>query len=78
MQWQSRITVDPEVCHGQACILGTRIPVSVILDNLAVGIARDEILKSYPTLSSLDLDAALLFAADLSKQRVVPLTATHA
>jgi uncharacterized protein (DUF433 family) len=78
MQWQSRITVDPQVCHGQACILGTRIPVSVILDNLAVGIARDEILKSYPTLSGLDLDAAMSFAADLSKQRVVPLTVTHA
>lgn len=78
MQWQSRITVDPQVCHGQACILGTRIPVSVILDNLAVGIARDEILKSYPTLSGLDVDAALSFAADLAKQRVVPLTATHA
>lgn len=77
MQWQSRITVDPQVCHGQACILGTRIPVSVILDNLAVGIAKDEILKSYPTLSALDLDAALSFAADLAKQRVVPLTATQ-
>jgi uncharacterized protein (DUF433 family) len=78
MQWQSRITVGPQVCHGQACILGTRIPVNVILDNLAVGIARDEILKSYPTLSALDLDAAMSFAADLAKQRVVPLTGTHA
>lgn len=55
-----RITVDPEVCHGAACIAGTRIPVSVILDNLASGLSRQDVLKSYPSLSPDDIDAALL------------------
>lgn len=43
-----RISVDPKVCHGTPCIEGTRIPVLVILDNLAEGIAREDIIKSYP------------------------------
>ena len=47
-----RISVDPKVCHGMACILGTRIPVSVIIDNLAEGVTREDILKSY--LTSVD------------------------
>lgn len=55
-----RITVDPEVCHGAACIAGTRIPVSVILDNLASGLSRQDVLKSYSSLSPDDIDAALL------------------
>lgn len=50
MNWEERITVDPLVCHGKACIKGTRIMVSVILDNLAEGIEEAEILKSYPSL----------------------------
>ena len=45
MNWRERITVDPLVCHGKACIKGTRIIVSVILDNLAEGINENEILK---------------------------------
>lgn len=50
MNWRERITVDPLVCHGKACIKGTRIMVSVILDNLAEGINENEILKRYPSL----------------------------
>jgi len=46
MNWRERITVDPFVCHGKACIKGARIMVSVILDNLAEGINENEILKS--------------------------------
>lgn len=65
----NRITVDPEVCHGKACIAGTRIPVFVILDNLAAGLGRDDILKSYPSLSPADIDAALAYAALLAKER---------
>lgn len=51
MDWLEFITVDPEVCHGQACMKGTRIMVSVVLDNLAAGLTFDEIIKSYPALS---------------------------
>jgi len=66
-----RISVDPQVCHGTACIAGTRIPVSVILDNLSKGYSREEILKSYPSLKSEDIDAALAYAALLAKERQI-------
>lgn len=75
MNWQEHVTVDPRICHGQACIRGTRIPVSVILDNLAAGVAADEILASYPTLTTAAIQAALGYAADLAKERVVALPA---
>lgn len=48
--------------------------VSVILDNLAEGQSREEILKSYPSLASEDLEAALSYAAELARERVVPIT----
>jgi uncharacterized protein (DUF433 family) len=75
MRWRERITVDPLVCHGKACIKGTRIMVSVILDNLADGINEKEILKSYPSLSSEDIKAAISYAAELSRERLVSLPA---
>jgi uncharacterized protein (DUF433 family) len=68
-----RISVDPQICHGTACISGTRIPVSVILDNLAEGISREDILKSYPSLKSEDIDAALAYAALLAKERQIAI-----
>ena len=74
MHWRERISVDPQICHGKACIQGTRVMVSVILDNLAAGIGRDEILASYPSLTPEDLDAAIAYAAELARERVVPLT----
>ena len=68
-----RISVDPEVFHGAACIAGTRIPVSVILDNLASGLNRQEVLKSYPSLTPDDIDAALAYAALLAKEQHLAL-----
>ncbi|MEX0867121.1 MAG: DUF433 domain-containing protein [Pirellulales bacterium] len=73
MHWQDHISVDPQVCHGKACIQGTRVMVSVILDNLAAGVSRKEILASYPSLASKDIEAALAYAAELARERVVPL-----
>ncbi|MFM7832612.1 MAG: DUF433 domain-containing protein [Planctomycetaceae bacterium] len=64
MNWQNRITVDPRVCHGKACIAGTRVMVSLILDNLAAGIPQQQILSSYPSLVAEDIEAALAYAAD--------------
>ena len=72
MSWRERITVDPLVCHGKACIKGTRIMVSVVLDNMAAGVSSDEILKSYPTLHVNDIQAALEYAAD-ERERTVAL-----
>ncbi len=75
MDWREYITVDPNVCHGQACIKGTRVMVSVILDNLAASISQDEILRSYPSLSQESIQAAIAYAAELARERVVDLTA---
>ena len=73
MNWQSRISVDPNICHGKVCISGTRIIVTVILDNLADGVSEADILKSYPTLTTDDIHAVLSYAADLASGRVVTL-----
>ena len=75
MNWQDYIVVDPGICHGKACVKGTRIMVSVILDNLAAGLSPDEILRSYPSLSREAVHAALAYAADLARERVVALPA---
>lgn len=73
MRWEDYVTVDPDVCHGQACIRGTRIMVSVILDNLAAGLDVAEILRSYPSLSREAVQAAITYAAELAKERVVTI-----
>jgi uncharacterized protein (DUF433 family) len=73
MKWQDYIVVDPTICHGQACVKGTRITVSVILDNLAAGLSLDEILSSYPSLSREGVQAAISYAAELARERVVAL-----
>lgn len=75
MSWQEHIDVDPAVCHGKACIKGTRIMVSVILDNLAAGLSMEDILHSYPTLSQADIQAAIAYAAELTRERVVAIPA---
>ena len=73
MNWRQHISVDPAICHGRACIKGTRIMVSVVLDNLAAGISTEELLKSYPTLKGDDIQAALDYAAELARERTVYL-----
>jgi uncharacterized protein (DUF433 family) len=75
MDWSSRISVDPLVCHGRACIKGTRIMVSVILESLAAGVPVTDLLQSYPALQGEDVQAAIAYAAELTRERVVPLTA---
>lgn len=73
MNWREHITVDPSICHGQACIKGTRIMVSVILDNLATGHSTQEIINSYPSLTPDAINAAISYAAELARERVVEL-----
>ncbi len=68
-----KISVDSNVCHGKACIKGTRILVSVILDNLASGNSYEEILRNYPTLNMDDIRGALAYGALLSRERTVVL-----
>jgi len=71
--WQERISINPAVCHGKACIRGTRVMVSVILDNLAAGVQPDEILTSYPALTDADIQAAISYAAELAREGTVAL-----
>ena len=75
MKWQDYVTVDPAVCHGKACMKGTRIMVSVVLDNLAAGLADDEIIQSYPSLSREAIHAAIAYAAELARERIIPMSA---
>jgi len=71
MNWTEHIVADPNVCHGKACIRGTRILVSVVLDNLAAGLSTAEIIRSYPSLKPADVAATMAYAADLARERVV-------
>ena len=73
MNWSEYISVDPNVCHGQACIAGTRVMVTVVLDNLAAGLSAEEIAETYPSVSVDAVKAALQYAAELAKERVAPL-----
>jgi len=73
MDWREHIVVDPAVCHGQACIRGTRIPAAVVLDNLAAGLSVAEVLKSYPSLTERAIHAAVAYAAELARERVLAM-----
>lgn len=75
VDWRNLITADPKVCHGAPCIKGTRIMVSVVLDNLAAGLPVDEILASYPSLTREAIQATIAYAADLARERIVPMPA---
>lgn len=76
--WRDRIAIDPRVCHGKPCIKGTRIWVSLIIDNLAAGVSEADVLAAYPSLTADDIRAALGYAAEMTRERFVdiPLTAT--
>jgi uncharacterized protein (DUF433 family) len=67
----SRITVDPAVCTGKACIRGLRFPVSRLLGLLAAGETREKILQDYPYLESADIDEALRYAACLAEEETI-------
>lgn len=72
MSWQERIVADPRICHGKACIRGTRVMVSVVLDNLAANRSIEQILGSYPSLTKEDVLASIAYAAELSREDVIP------
>ena len=70
-----RISIDPKVCHGQACIKGTRIPVHQIVRMLANGDTIEELLEEYPSLERDDILACLDYAASLAEEQVTPIEA---
>ena len=75
MEWEPYISSDPEIMHGAVCFRGTRVPVSVVLDNLAGGKTPQAILDQYPSLQPEHIPAALAFAAELARERIVPIPA---
>ena len=74
--WLNRISSDPEVCHGKVCIKGTRIMVSVILDNLAEGSTFNDILNDYTSLTYEDITAAIQYASYLTTERIIPISSS--
>ena len=75
VDWKPYVTADPEIMHGAVCFRGTRIPVSVVLDNLAAGETPERILDQYPSLKAEHIPAALAYAADLARERILPTPA---
>ena len=75
MRWQEYISVNPAVAHGKACVAGTRVPVAVVLANLAAGLTTEEIVHSYPSLTPEAIQAALAYASELAQERILRLPA---
>lgn len=74
MNWRDRISVDPKVCHGKPCIKGTRVMVSVVIDNLAAGESHESIRRGYH-IEEEDIQAALHYVAELARDHT-PLIVT--
>jgi uncharacterized protein (DUF433 family) len=73
MRWQDHIVATADSLHGQPRFRETRIPVSVVLDNLASGITPEELHAEYPTLPAEAIPAALAYAAELARDSIVPI-----
>lgn len=68
-----RISIYPKICHGQPCVKGTRIMVWLIVQYLANGDSKDDILVAYPSLTREDIQACLAYAAEVTRERVLPI-----
>ncbi len=71
-----RISVDPGICHGQACVKGTRVPVHQIVRMMANGDTVEDLLVEYPSLTRDDIMACLDYAASLTEEQVTPIQIT--
>ncbi len=69
--WRVRVIIDPQIHHGDPCIKGTRIPVSIIVGSLGDGLSLAEVLAAYPQLSAEDVQAALQYAAEVLHHDVI-------
>jgi uncharacterized protein (DUF433 family) len=61
--WRERISIDPAIHHGDPCIRGTRVPVSVVVGSIEDGDSVEVVLDAYPSITRADVEAALAFAA---------------
>lgn len=71
--WKNHISIDPNVCHGKPCIKGTRIMIWIIVSYLANGDTIEEVLQAYPSITREDVLAALAYAAEMTRERVIPI-----
>lgn len=71
ISWQEYITIDKDIHHGEPCIKGTRVPVTIIVGSIADGMSVDEILEEYPQLQRESVHAALAYAADAVRQEII-------
>jgi uncharacterized protein (DUF433 family) len=71
IEWRQFLTGDAQVCHGRLCAKGTRVFVTSILDSLAEGATREEILRSYPSLRPEHIEAAIAYAAELAREETL-------
>ena len=72
-KWQDQVVIEPDLHHGDACIKGTRIPVTIIVGSLADGLTEEEILTAYPQLKTEHIQAALAYAADIMRDEFLLL-----
>lgn len=72
---KKHISIDPNVCHGQACVKGTRIPVHQIVRMLANGDTIEELVEEFPSLSRAKILACLDYAAELAEEEITPIEA---
>ena len=68
-----RIRIDPNVCFGKPTIRGTRLWVSLVLDQLASGVTADELIADYPQLTHEDIRAAIAYGAEAARERIIPV-----
>jgi uncharacterized protein (DUF433 family) len=68
VDWRQHLNSDPRICEGQLCARGTRVFVTNILDSLAEGASREQILASYRSLRPEHIDAAMAYAAELARE----------
>ncbi|MEW6304798.1 MAG: DUF433 domain-containing protein [Verrucomicrobiota bacterium] len=68
-----RISINPKICHGQACVAGTRIPVHQIVRMFAHGDSIEQLLAAYPSITREDILACLDYAASLAEEQITPL-----
>jgi uncharacterized protein (DUF433 family) len=78
MNWRDHLAVDPAVCHRAPCFRGTRVLVAIVLDNLAAGRSVPEIIRDYPSLRPEAVPAALAYAAELARERIVEIPGSDA
>ncbi|MBI4700393.1 MAG: DUF433 domain-containing protein [Deltaproteobacteria bacterium] len=72
----AHISIDPRVCHGKPCVKGTRVMVWLVVQCLANGDTVEQILEAYPSLGREDVQACLAYAAELTRERVLPVEVT--